>query len=111
VYRAATRRAEIVEVPGPWLGLMKDLPFFETHRVHLDFGDAICLYSDGLIEARNENEDLYDLCRLQDKVSEALAPAKELEAALNHILEDVLAFSPHLEDDGSLLLVRRKLNE
>jgi serine phosphatase RsbU (regulator of sigma subunit) len=110
IYRAATRSTEIVEVPGPWLGLMKDLPQFETHKVHLDFGDVLCLYSDGLIEARDEKNDLYDLPRLQARLSTALESGKNLEDAVRVILDDVLAFCGRLEDDGSLLLVRRKLN-
>ena len=109
VYRAATRRAEILQVPGPWLGIMQNLPDFDTHTLDLEPGDVLCLYSDGIIEARNTTNELYDLPRLQDKVSEELRTTTDLEVALKRILDDVLAFCERPQDDASLLLVRRKL--
>jgi sigma-B regulation protein RsbU (phosphoserine phosphatase) len=110
VYRAATRSVEMLDVPGPWLGIMQTLPEFDTHTLHLDPGDVLCLYSDGIIEARNGRAELYDLPRLKDKVTEALGATGDLDAALKTILDDVLAFCLRPQDDASLLLVRRKLN-
>jgi PAS domain S-box-containing protein len=40
---------------GTLLGLLED-PEFHDSRLHLDSGDLICLFTDGLIEARSGNE-------------------------------------------------------
>jgi serine phosphatase RsbU (regulator of sigma subunit) len=108
VYRASTGQVETVEAPGPWLGILRELPAFATHDLQLDVDDVLCLYSDGLIEAPDKRGDLYDLPRLRAKLGDALGATRDLDAAVERVLQDVLGFCDRLEDDGCLLLVRRK---
>ena len=51
--RRADGRVEVVGVPGTALGLVPD-PHLEVTTVHLADGDALCLFTDGLVEARDQ---------------------------------------------------------
>jgi sigma-B regulation protein RsbU (phosphoserine phosphatase) len=110
VFRAATGRIELVDAPGPWLGILDTLPKVPTHEVQLAPGDVLCLYSDGVIEARNAREELYDLPRLEQLATRVLgAGASDLEAAVNRMFDDLFSFCGRPQDDASLLLVRRRV--
>jgi len=42
------------------------MPYFEDRVIQLDPGDKILFYTDGLVEAKNLNEDIYDRQNLKD---------------------------------------------
>ena len=74
-------------------------------RVRLDPGDAVVLYTDGLVEARREGE-LYGERRLSEALqANAQLPAQELANAL---LEDCHAFGGELADDCAIVVLRRR---
>ena len=76
---------------------------YEEERVRLEPGDAIVLYTDGLVEARRDGE-LYGEERL-DACSRARAlPAEELAQA---VVEDCRAFGGDLADDCAVVVLKR----
>jgi serine phosphatase RsbU (regulator of sigma subunit) len=59
----ANGTVELVQSGGLPLGLM-DFAQYETGHAHLDTGDVLFIYSDGVSEANNLNEDEYGMDRL-----------------------------------------------
>ncbi len=108
VYRCATGDTEVVETPGPWLGILPTLDEVPLLDLHLDPGDVLCLYSDGLTEARNEGGELLDLTRFRRLLEKALTGEPPLERAVVEVFEAVSSYASQQEDDWSLLLVRRR---
>ncbi|MFE1443955.1 SpoIIE family protein phosphatase [Streptomyces sp. NPDC058739] len=84
--------------PGPPLGL-GGLPF-ETAEIDLPEGSLLALYTDGLVESRDQDVEK-GLARLH----EALArPADSLEAVCDTVVRALLPDRP--DDDAALLLAR-----
>ncbi len=78
---------------------------YEEARVHLEPGDAIVLYTDGLLEARREGE-LYGEQRLDD----ALAANAGLSAQglADALLADCRAFGGELADDCAIVVLKKR---
>ncbi len=55
----ASGEAEMLEGGGPVLGILPIAPYSEM-RTHLDHGDMLVLYSDGVTEANNPDYDEFD---------------------------------------------------
>ncbi len=108
VWRAATRRAQYVEMGGPWLGLVPALPEVDTDTLHLEVGDVLCLYSDGITEARNEMEELFEPHRLASALEAAMDSVKDFDHVADEVIATVNRFTTLRHDDWTLLLVRRE---
>lgn len=93
-----------IESTGLPLGMFHELAFSAT-RLHLDPGDMLFLYTDGLSEARHE-EDEYGVDRVTSMVRQAGAkrPADLIAACLNDLR--TFANAPS-SDDLSLLAIQR----
>ena len=102
-----TGLARRVEIAGPWLGIVPDLPRVPVTRLELGPGEVMCLYSDGLIEARNAAGEIYDLERLTRKTIDLVTTGQSLDACAAALLADVAAFAPEQDDDRTVLFVRR----
>lgn len=63
LYVAATRRVERLEAEGPVIGLLPNVQF-EERSVQLAPGDVILIYTDGVTECRNPDQDAYGPDRL-----------------------------------------------
>jgi len=107
VYRAATKTVERIDATGPWLGIIKTWPLAAHTAFRMEQNDVLCLYSDGLIEARDEQGNLYDAARFVASLEAALQHTNDLEAAIDRVLYDLFSFCPKPDDDVSVLLVRR----
>ena len=106
VWRANTRTVERLEVPGFWTGLLPDTSEM-THDFRFELGplDVLLLYSDGLIEAANEDDVQYDMDRLEEALARyAHLPVDEIKA---RILEEVQGWLKEQLDDISLIVLRR----
>ncbi len=77
---------------------------YENFLATLAPGAALCLYTDGLVEARRD-ADLYGDGRLDA----ALATGRELsaQALAEHLVADVRAFAGEPEDDYAVVVIRR----
>ncbi|MDF3819474.1 PP2C family protein-serine/threonine phosphatase [Leptospira sp. 96542] len=79
-------------------------PMLGDYQYQLEAGDRILLYSDGMIEIFDENEDMYGEEHLVKTVK--IHSDKKGNEFLNVIYEDVLAFSAKkISDDMSMLLI------
>lgn len=80
---------------------------FSTQRIHLDHGEALLLYTDGLIEARNSSDELYGEERLIAfaRSLQLFTPADVITSCLND-LSRFTAGAKHI-DDLTLLVMQR----
>jgi sigma-B regulation protein RsbU (phosphoserine phosphatase) len=95
---------ESVEVRGLVLGIEAEQEYEEV-RLPLEPGDAVVLYTDGVLEARREGE-LYGLERLDALLAgRRELPPDELAQA---VLDDCRAFAEgELADDCAVVVVKR----
>ncbi len=107
VWRKRAAATEVIEAPGPWLGIQANIGHVPVSSLKLEQGDILCLYSDGLIEARNEAGELFDVDRLQATVDAAAAAHDDLEKIADEVLAKIDDYAASREDDWTLLLVRR----
>ena len=89
---ARTGEASLVETEGDTfpLGILDDVNYEET-RVDLEPGDKAVFYTDGIVEAMNEKEEMYGFERLLEVVKGS--PSETAESLLNDILENVKEFA------------------
>ena len=80
---------------------------FPVHRLTLDPGDAVFLYTDGLTEARNRAGQEYGLQRIRTLAGRNIGKAPD--GLISDCLEDLTNFGEGLKqtDDLTLLAVRR----
>ncbi|TML13877.1 MAG: GAF domain-containing protein [Actinobacteria bacterium] len=88
---------------GLALGIEPDQRY-ETATASLEHGSALCLFTDGLIEARRGG-DQYGEERLHD----ALSSARDLsaQALVEHVVADARAFAGEPDDDYAVVVIRR----
>gem|GEM_PF-860342 len=108
VYRARQQACEVVEVPGPWLGIDPAVAEIPVVSISLEPGDILCLYTDGLPEARDQGGELFDIPRFKALISGAAGEHTELDAMADTIIRRVQEHTHVQEDDWTLLLVRRR---
>lgn len=108
VYRAATRRCEVLPAAGPWLAILPDLDDVPLSELALAPGDVLCLYSDGLIEARDATGEQFDVPRLAALLEAELGADAPLERVLDAVYAAVRTHVHRQDDDWSMLLARRR---
>jgi serine phosphatase RsbU (regulator of sigma subunit)/anti-sigma regulatory factor (Ser/Thr protein kinase) len=106
LYRAATGRCEVLMASGVAMGLFKRAEYAEE-TVTLADGDVLVLYTDGITEVIDAQEEEFGEERLEELVVQnSSRPAQELaemvvEAAVN-FAQDQRAF-----DDETLVVIKR----
>ncbi|WP_394841369.1 SpoIIE family protein phosphatase [Pendulispora brunnea] len=106
IYRAAARTIECLETDGMWLGIMDDISqMVEDRTFHVDEGDIVLLYTDGLPEAKRLGRFL-GIEGLVEVFRQAVETSRQDS---QEILEAVLKQTKDYEfkDDVSLLVVRK----
>ena len=107
LYRAATDQCEYLEVSGVAMGVFKEAQYAED-VVTLGEGDVLILFTDGITEAINEDQEEFEEGRLEKVVMQhASRPAQEL---VDLIIEAVAAFATEqgVFDDETLVVVKRQ---
>jgi serine phosphatase RsbU (regulator of sigma subunit) len=107
IYRKQTRKVERIETKGIWLGLIPDIKDKTIeNEFRLNSGDLMFLFTDGLIEATNKDNEQYDVSRLIKKLEESGdQPIKDLEES---IIDDVFSFLDVQKDDITFVIARKK---
>lgn len=103
--------AEIATTHGLFLAGM-EFTRYKQSEIHLEPGDRILLYTDGITEAHNANNELYETERLKKMFeSKRHAPGEEV---LDSILNDVNNFAqgvPQFDDMTMIILTIKEKNE
>ena len=99
--RGAVRRLETGGMP---MGLFDGLPFAEE-SVRMEPGDLLVLFSDGVSEALDPDDNEFEDARILESI--AGAPAREAPAQLEHLLSSVKTFTAGApqNDDVTVLVV------
>jgi serine phosphatase RsbU (regulator of sigma subunit)/ketosteroid isomerase-like protein len=97
--------AEELRARGMPLGLMPQMSY-EENEIVLDAGEAVLLYSDGLVEAHDPRGEMFGFPRLRELVAEH-GEKRSLEEALLEELYSFVGESWEQEDDITLLTLRR----
>jgi sigma-B regulation protein RsbU (phosphoserine phosphatase) len=98
---------EYLESGGPPVGLLPNAPFV-TNQVELSPGDLVCIYSDGITEAANRDEEEYELERFVALLQEHRAsPLEEIADVINRTVTEFAEGLPQ-GDDQTVILLRRR---
>jgi len=100
------RIGKMVDVPGPWLGIVPHLPRIPVTRITLAPGEILCLYSDGITEARNSAGEFFGVERLQSELVRIVSSQRPLDDCTQQLLDTVSSFAATQDDDRTILLVR-----
>lgn len=105
IYRAATSTFELLHSNGPPLGFVGGIEF-DASRAHLETGDILVLFTDGITEATDSELDMFGEARLQAVVRKhAHVGSNEIVAAVQQALADFTGRNRY-DDDVSLLVVK-----
>jgi serine phosphatase RsbU (regulator of sigma subunit) len=87
------------------MGIIKDCDYQET-QMPLRQGDTIVFYTDGIVEAVNDKDELYGFDRFITSIREARG--LEADSLLSKLMDDVLNFVGNVEqhDDITLVVVK-----
>ena len=94
---------------GPLLAAMEGSEYRVSDPISLSAGDVLVLYTDGLFEARDAEDELYGEERLRDSLARHAARATGAKQVLDGLLADLDGFRGEggtLEDDITCLVVR-----
>lgn len=112
LYTAKTDSAKSVEETNPnrcgVIGIPDLQMDFSLNTIHLHTGDALLLYTDGIIEAENEAGEPFGMNRLINifQKTQNLSIAEQNEQILSEIKNFIN--SDIIEDDITILIIRRK---
>ncbi|NDJ77345.1 MAG: SpoIIE family protein phosphatase, partial [Chloroflexi bacterium] len=108
LYRAAAQTCEYITAPGVAIGVFKAAEY-GCLAEHMEPGDILVLYTDGITEVINTDEDEFGEDRLEHLIIEhAALPAQEIT---ERVLDAVKTFAGEqaLFDDATLVVVKRTL--
>lgn len=105
LYRNASRTVEMLDTTGSVLGSFRNNAGHGRERVTLDEGDRLLLYTDGVIETRNPEDEFYDHDRLFAWIrgKSGLAPADFVGGLVTEI--EAFAAGRPAADDKAVLYV------
>lgn len=106
IHRAATGECELIALDGCFFGLVPDISGTSVdRRFHLDPGDTVILYTDGIVEAEAADGAHWELPNFIASIRRHahLAP----EEMKSEILADVMAFMGSQLDDITMMILRR----
>lgn len=97
---------ELLMPTGMPLGLMPEATYTATES-RLEIGDTLVLYTDGITEAANPAEEMFERERLVDVCRENRAkPPEELAASIHGAVETFVEGRAY-DDDRTLIILRR----
>jgi sigma-B regulation protein RsbU (phosphoserine phosphatase) len=89
--------------PGSLLGLFPDVEFHDV-SIKLAKGDALVLYTDGMTEGRNADDEFYGETRLHNALTQ---PADSAEEVAQRAVSDSVSFqSRQTRDDIAVVVIR-----
>jgi serine phosphatase RsbU (regulator of sigma subunit) len=106
VYRQAEGRVEVVPTTGTWLGVLDDLRGRLYDRTfHLDDGDVVLLFTDGVTEAMNASGQMYGFKQLERALTHY--GRLEVDAIVRNISREVQDHMHRQDDDLTLIAFKR----
>jgi DNA-binding LacI/PurR family transcriptional regulator/serine phosphatase RsbU (regulator of sigma subunit) len=103
-----TGKTRLVPTPGTWVGATRDISAVTVDsECQLEDGDIFVLYTDGILEAANEQGEHFGIERLCAEIEHIQrAP---VAAIRDHVMDVVKRFLTKQEDDIALVVARYRL--
>ena len=104
LFQSETGRARLLETEGDTfpLGLLSDVDYRETN-IKLSSGDKLIFYTDGIVEAVNESNEMFGFERLLEMVEGI--EAETAEGMLKEIQENVNRFVGKADQHDDLTVI------
>jgi sigma-B regulation protein RsbU (phosphoserine phosphatase) len=94
---------------GIVLGMMADMKF-ETEKIQLEPGDRIVMFTDGVTEAVDKDDEEFGEARVQEIICQTKSEGAQV--LLDRIIEDVQKFSHGMpQADDITMVVMKALSE
>ena len=111
LYHAKSKSVTMLDGEGTYLGTFDDGGFIEK-SILLETGDRLILYTDGIIEARNKERQLFSKDRLAKIICEnEKLPAEELAKLIISHVEEFSDFHEFTDDLTLVIIDFKELNQ
>lgn len=110
-FDAESKKLVEIKLPGMAFGMVDDIvPYLKEQEIELKKDDIVILYSDGIPDAQNVNNEAYSVARLKRIVQDTANNNHSAEGIKNAILADVMAFIGQREhlDDITVVVMKKK---
>ncbi|MDH5721081.1 MAG: SpoIIE family protein phosphatase [Spirochaetia bacterium] len=106
IYRLKQNKIEIIKSIGTWIAIIDNIgDYLKDEKVLINEGDIILLYTDGVTEAENINNQMFGFERLIESFQKyAKLPVNIL---VENIVHDVLNFQNKQDDDITVLACKK----
>lgn len=110
-YKKATLSVDKI-YPGwiaAWMTLLKDQAFLKEKTINFEIWDVLLLYTDWLVEARNENWDMFSMDKVRDCLFKAVWLYSETKDIYNYIYSELASFVNKAKflDDVTIIVIKR----
>jgi len=105
IYRQKTGQIDQIKIKGTWIGVLEDIHSSNSDTtINLEKNDIILLFTDGITEARNDNNEMFGMPRLVKLFGEnAHLPVDQI---VEKLYNDVLQFQSKQMDDITLVILK-----
>jgi len=105
VFRAESGKIEELRPTGIAIGILEDIPY-DQESVHLNNGDIVVLYTDGVTEAINTHTEEFGVPRLIQTVQNSVSlPVEEIVSTIVSSVSTFSGVQPQ-HDDITLLVIK-----
>jgi len=104
IYRAGSREVELIKTEGMWLGIRGEIgAMLQDASLHMEIGDTLLLYTDGVTDAVDGNGDRFSKKHLEDALRQLHDRSTEA------IKDGILSALEHYQqqDDVTMIVIRR----
>ena len=110
-YCADTRTITELKPKGVSIGMFENVQFsdrLEEHKIYFKQGDLLLLYSDGVTEATNPENLMFDVSGLKTVITESAGESSKM--LIGNINSQVRSFvkSEELQDDATMVAIKMK---
>jgi len=105
-YNSQIRSCQLIELKGCALNLVKKCDY-EVKEIAFQPNDLFLIYTDGVTEAINENQELFEEPRLIQAVEEAAS--KSADEIIHHIKSRLFAFAGKAKQADDVLMIAIKI--
>lgn len=108
LYNRNTKKERLLEAGGTLVGFLSEFPYEEGREI-LQKGDVLVIYTDGVTEAENEDEEVFGVERLHDLIRKNThLDAKNL---IELIYDNVVEFTAGMPQFDDVTLMALKIEE
>lgn len=110
LYRSDQKRCELIPTQGIYLNFKREISkSIKNNYFSLDEKDILILYTDGLTEAKDSEDTLYDMERFVASIEKHAGLDVSVEKLNQLLMEEVMVWCEgKKEDDMTLLVIKRK---